>query len=559
MLKSLKIQNVALIERAEISFGEGLNVLSGETGAGKSVIMECVNFALGQKADKTMITSGQESCSVVCVFDALGDRRLKDAFSDLDIDYDEEIVIKRTLTADGKSSIRLNGEAVNATMLKKITSLLVDVHGQSDHFALLKESNQLELIDALGDKTVAPIKRDISQIIAEIKEVVSRLDALGGNAEDRARRIDYLEFCIKEIESVDFKEGEDEQLVSRKKKLINSEKIASAIAEATEKLSGDASAIDLIAQAERAVSQISQFDEAFAGIADELSQAIDGLNDVSARLKDCFDTDFDPKELDLIEERLDRIGAIKSKYGRTYEDVNKKYNDFLSEVELLSESGSNAEKLEKAKGELTACLESLYDKLTVERKKTAEALSLSLSAKLKELAMKNARFSVGFEREEGVLSPLGADKVTFLFSANLGEPPKPLSKVISGGELSRLMLAVKSVTGDAISRSTYVFDEIDSGISGNAARVVAENFAKIAQKRQIIAISHLPQIVAMADRSLLIEKTDDGVRTRTEVVALSDAGHVKEVLRLIGGAISRSGEEHAKEMIALARAYKNGL
>ena len=270
MLKSLKIQNVALIERAEISFGEGLNVLSGETGAGKSVIMECVNFALGQKADKTMITSGQESCSVVCVFDALGDRRLKDAFSDLDIDYDEEIVIKRTLTADGKSSIRLNGEAVNATMLKKITSLLVDVHGQSDHFALLKESNQLELIDALGDKTVAPIKRDISQIIAEIKEVVSRLDALGGNAEDRARRIDYLEFCIKEIESVDFKEGEDEQLVSRKKKLINSEKIASAIAEATEKLSGDASAIDLIAQAERAVSQISQFDEAFAGMAEAM-------------------------------------------------------------------------------------------------------------------------------------------------------------------------------------------------------------------------------------------------------------------------------------------------
>ena len=556
MLKCLKIKNVALISEAEIEFGEKLNVLSGETGAGKSVILECVNFALGQKADKTMITSGENTCSVVCVFDVSDNKRVKEVLDELEIDYDDEIIVKRTFSIDGKSSIRLNGESVNATMLRKVTSLLVDVHGQSDHFALLSDRNQLELIDNLGGETIKDIKAEISDKIAEIKDVQKKLDGLGGSAEDRARRIDYLTYCIKEIDAVGFYEGEDEELLSQKKKLINSEKIISAITEATEKLSGDNSAVDLATDAERCVSQIMQYDAAYAEMSDSLNDIIERLGDISAKLKDSFDMDFDPKELDLIEDRLDKINFLKSKYGKTYEDIQVKYSAFVDEVELLSQSEENAAKFEREKSAYLAELDEKYDKLTTERKKVAKELSVKLSAKLKELAMKNASFDVEFEKTENTLSAQGTDKVTFLFTANLGEPLKPLSKVISGGELSRLMLAIKTVTGDALNQSTYVFDEIDAGISGNAARVVAENFAQIAANRQIIAISHLPQIVAMADTSLLIKKSETDERTYTEVVTLDEEGVVNEVLRLIGGIESASGRTHAKEMIALAKKYK---
>ena len=345
----------------------------------------------------------------------------------------------------------------------------------------------------------------------------------------------------------------------KKKKLINSEKIISAISESTEKLSGDGTAIDLISDAEKCVSQISQYDESYVSLADALNNIIDELGDISARLKDSFDVDFDPKELDAIEERLDKINALKSKYGKTYADISAKYDAFSEELELLSSSEKNAAALTAKKNGYLKELDVLYDKLTAERKRAAEDMSAKLSAKLKELAMKNARFDVLFEKNEDALSPSGADKVTFLFTANLGEPLKPLSKVISGGELSRLMLAIKTVTGDAVSQSTYVFDEIDAGISGNAARVVAENFAQIAKNRQIIAISHLPQIVAMADLSLLITKRESAGRTITEVVRLDEATRVEEILRLIGGVESDSGRTHAKEMIALADAYKKTI
>ncbi len=559
MLKCLKIKNVALISEAEIEFGDKLNVLSGETGAGKSVLLECVNFALGQKADKTMITSGENACSVVCVFDVSDNDQVKDVLDELEIEYDDEIIVKRTFSVDGKSSIKLNGESVNATMLRKVTSLLVDVHGQSDHFALLNDRNQLELIDNLGGDAVKGVKAEISDKIEKVKDVQKKLDNLGGSAEERSRRIDYLTYCIKEIDAVGFTEGEDEELLSQKKKLINSEKIISAITEATEKLSGDNSAVDLVTEAERCVSQIMQYDAAYAEMTEVLSDVIDRLGDVSAKLKDSFDMDFDPKELDVIEDRLDKINFLKSKYGKTYEDIRAKYAAFAEEVELLSQSEENAAKFEKERSVRLAELDLLYGRLTEQRKKVAKDLSAKLSSKLKELAMKNASFDVDFEKTENTLSALGTDKVTFLFTANLGEPLKPLSKVISGGELSRLMLAIKTVTGDAINRSTYVFDEIDAGISGNAARVVAENFAQISVGRQIIAISHLPQIVAMADTSLLIRKNETDSRTYTEVVTLDEEGVVNEVLRLIGGIESASGRMHAKEMVSLARDYKKNL
>ena len=558
MLKSLSIKNVALISNAELEFGSGLNVLSGETGAGKSVVLEAINFALGQKADKSMITNGEDHCSVVCVFSIDGSDSVKKALQELEIDFDDEIVVKRTFCLDGRSSVKLNGETVNATMLRKVTSLMVDVHGQSDHFMLLKESNQLELVDRLGGDGIAAKKAEILACQEEMKAIDKSLSELGGSDEDRAKRLDYIEYCLNEIDGAALAAGEDEKLLSRKKVLINAEKIASAVNEAGEKLSGDGYAVDMATDAERALSSVSQYNDKLSECAERLSALIDELGEISALVKDAVDFDFDENELDEIENRLDVISRLKSKYGKTIDDVLLKRDEFIKEKDLLLGSEENAKKLLEKRAILNEKLSRYCEELTKKRKTVCDELSGKLSLKLKDLGMKNAVFGVEFEKSDRITSN-GNDEVSFVFSANLGEAPKPLSKIISGGELSRLMLAIKTVTGSATVQSTYIFDEIDAGVSGNAAVTVAENFALIAASRQIIAVSHLPQIVAMADVSLLIKKREEGGRTHTEVITLDEEGKTEELVRLIGGLKSDAALNHAKELIVRAEAFKKTL
>lgn len=558
MLKSLTIKNFALIRYAEISFGDRLNVMSGETGAGKSVVLESINFVLGQKADKVMITNGENSCSCSCTFDVSGNLAVKAVLEDIGVDYDDTLIIKRTMTVDGKNSIKLNGETVTATMLRKVTANLVDVHGQSDHFVLLKEANQLALLDTLGGQPVADKKTEIAKILEELKKNKQLAEKLGGG-EDGAKRLDYISYCIKEIENVNFLNGEDEELLTKKKKLMNYEKIASALTEAENNLSGDGCATDLISSAVRCVESLANIDGLYANLSDRLSTVLDDLVDISETITSSYDDEFDPKELDYIEDRLDKINSLKSKYGKTFEAIQEKLEEFKQEYNLILDSGASLEKLNSERQKLLAELAVLYNNLTDIRKRTADNLSDKLTEKLHELGMKNAKFDVLFEKQEG-LSNLGQDNVTFLFTANLGETLKPLSKVISGGELSRLMLAIKTVTGSAISQGTYIFDEIDAGISGEAGQIVAENFAQIAKTKQIIAISHLPQIVAMSDTSLMIRKSEDGGKTQTFIEALNDETKLKEVLRLIGGNESSvSAVNHATEMIDRANNYKKTI
>ena len=560
MLKTLVIENVALIEKAEIEFTKGLNVLSGETGAGKSVILESVNFVLGARADKTLILQGKDKCAVTAVFDVLGNFAVMEALSKLDIDFDGELIIKRIMHVDGRSSIKLNGESVTAQMLKKVTSLLVDVHGQSDHFLLLKEKNQLELIDALGGADINEIKSKIAAIISEIYDVDDKLSSLGGSDEDRAKRLDYIEFCIKEIEEVGFTKGEDEELLSRRKKLQNYGKISEAISACLNAVNGDGGATDLISESVRSLDSVAGFSEVYSALSERLRAVLDELSDVSETLADSFDDEFDPNELDTIERRIDDINRVKKKYGGDHATVEKNLENFKAEKNLLSDSGYEANKLALLRGELIKKLHLFYDELTEKRKFSAEKLSLTLTEKLRDLAMKNAVFTVKFDKTQEEISKNGNDEIEFLFSANAGEDVKPLSKIASGGELSRLMLAVKSVSGAAFGSVTYVFDEIDAGVSGNAAFVVAENFAKIAKEKQIIAVSHLAQIVAMSDRSFYIYKKEIDGRTNTFVTMLSDSEKVYEIVRLIGGregdAASRS---HAENLISNAKVFKKNL
>lgn len=561
MLKNLTIKNVALIRFTEIEFSKGLNVLSGETGAGKSVVLEALNFALGQKADKSMICHGEKECSVTCSFDIQNNNLVKSSLADLGIEGDDEIIVKRTLNIDGRSSIRLNGESVSATMLRKVTSQLVDVHGQSDHFLLLKEANQLSLLDNLGGEDISKIKNDISNLIGEIKQIDTQLATLGGDETSRARKIDYLQFAINEIEKVNFLPDEEQNLTERKKKLLNLEKIALACSESYDALSGEGGVTDVLSSVARKINYISSFGKEYEKLAERLETCLEEITDIAELINDSCDDNFDPNEIEEIETRLNTLNALKKKYGKSYQDVMDSLNSFKTELDLISDSAEKTEQLLTKRKALILRLESLYEQLTSVRKNIAQTLSKKLSDKLKELAMKGAIFEVEFTLQDGeILSTKGRDNVCFMFTANKGEVLKPLSKIISGGELSRLMLAIKSVTGGNFGAETFIFDEIDVGISGEAAEVVAQNFAQIAVDRQIVAISHLPQIVSMADVGFKIEKAEEGERTITHVTKLDDEGKTFEVLRLVGGnAQSNAALVHAQEMIDKANHYKQSL
>lgn len=561
MLNYLTIKNVALIRATEIEFYKGLNVLSGETGAGKSVVLEALNFALGQKANKSMICRGETECSVTCSFDVSCNDAVKRALSECGFDDDDELIVKRTLSDTGKSTIRLNGEPITSSSLRKITSLLVDVHGQSDHFMLLKEANQLSMIDGLGQNDIEPIKDDIRSILSEIKAVDDKLALLGGNDVDKERKIDYLRYAIGEIESADVSENEENELQERKKKLGNLEKITNTCAECYDALSSEGGVTDVLSNVSRKISTLSQYGKDYEKLLDRLEGCLDEISDISEIIGESRDEEFDAEEIETIERRLEVIRSIKKKYGKTYGEVVSTLNSFKEELNLIVSGAEETAKLNDKRAVLVEQIERDYDRLSVIRKKVAESLEKALSEKLKELAMKNAVFKVEFNRlQNEVLSENGRDRVTFMFNANKGEALNPLSEVISGGELSRLMLAIKSVTGGNFGAETFIFDEIDSGISGEAAEVVAENFAKISQNRQIIAISHLPQIVAMADVGFLIYKKEESDRTVTHVERLDEDGKVSEVVRLVGGNLSsNTAVLHAKELVLRADEYKKSI
>ena len=560
MLRTLTVSNVALIRRAEISFTGGLNVLSGETGAGKSVLLEAINFVLGARADKTMITSGETQCSVSCVFSVDKGSEAAQFMDEFGIEFDDEIIIKRNLFADGRSTIRLNGEQVTAQMLRKVTSSLVDVHGQSDHFVLLKERNQLLLLDELGGEKVSLKKSDISAVIDKIRSVDEKLSKLGGSEDERAKRLDYVKYCIDEIEKVAFYRGEDEELSLRKKKLLNAEKIAESVSSANEALISDGGVADKLGDCVRSLDSISAFSAEYGELSERLSAVLDEVNDVSRLLADSVDEEFDPKEIDSIERRLDDLSLLKRKYGKTFDEIETALSSYKEEYNLLLDGAFEAKKLAEERGSLLLDLDRRYDELTAIRKAVADGFSGKLTEKLKELSMSGAKFGVEFSKRENALSADGNDEVLFTFSANVGEEQKPLSKIISGGELSRLMLAIKSVSGQNASSLTYIFDEIDAGISGAAAFVVANNFAEISRTRQIIAVSHLPQIVAMADTSVYIRKEEENGKTHTVVCTLKEDERVNEVIRLIGGSTGdKASVEHATNLVSSARAFKRSL
>ena len=569
MLKNIQIKNVALIEEASIEFEKGLNVLSGETGSGKSVILDSLNFVLGAKADKSMIRNGSDFCMVKAEFDVKNNPFIKSELDALDIDCDDDLIVSRKFSLSGSGSIKINGEPVTLTGLKNVTGHLVDVHGQSEHFYLLKESNQLALIDAYGGEKIAKAKEELSKEISALKNVLSELNKLGGDDGQRALRLDILKYQVNEIKESDIKENEYEDLIALKAKLSNQEKISEALNETKQALSGEGAATDGVSYARNAISRISNLDKSYADILTRLENAYAEIEDISETVSGFMDDfDFSEADLDRTEERISLIKNLFKKYGGSYNDLIAFESNAENEIEKLENFDKLAEELLVKKVKLSEKVYSLYIKLSSLRKNFAKDFSEKVACEIRELNMKNAVFDVKFnelpdfnkEKDDIKISENGLDEISFMFSANLGEPLKSLSKIISGGEMSRFMLAIKSRTAKYSEISTLVFDEIDAGISGETAKVVGEKFVKLSEDVQLIAVSHLPQIVALGDNNLLIKKIETDGKTVSVIEKINGEKLVAEIVRLIGGTSeSPSAIAHAKELIKNAARLKTSL
>ena len=566
MLKSLTIKNVALIENTTIEFSTGLNILSGETGAGKSVILDSLAFVLGAKADKTMIRRSSDFCSVKAVFETENDQIISDILTENDIESEETLIIFRKFSISGSSEVKVNGESLPVSVLKKITARLVDLHSQSEHFYLLKESNQLELIDKYAGEDIFALKENINNKVNDLKSVLNQLETLGGDEQQRAIKLDILKYQVDEIEKTDFKENEDIELNELKIKLNNQEKILNALKTAKQALTNDGAATDCLSTARAQLNSISSFSEEYSLLCDRLITIYSEIDDISDTINDIADSfDFNGYDLEKVEERLSVIKNIKKKYGNDYFEVQNFLTNAQAEIERLENFDILADKLLAQKSNLKNEIYDLYLNLSNTRKRFAKEFSDKVLNEVRQLNMKNAEFSISFSdlpNKDDCNCTLknGIDEISFLFSANLGEPLKPLSKIISGGELSRFMLAIKAQSAKFDNVKTMIFDEIDAGISGETAFVVGEKFAKIAKSTQVIAISHLSQIAAMADNNLLIYKYELDGKTISDVKNLDETQKIDEIVRLVGGNNDTiTAKEHALSLINKSKDIKNNI
>lgn len=555
MLERLYIKNMALIEEADIQFDENFNVLSGETGSGKSVILDSINFVLGSKADKSMIRYGTSEALVRAEFIFDSDSAAARQLAELDIECEGAAVISRRFTQDGKGGIKINGNTVTTGMLKKVAAHLVDVHGQSEHFFLLSESNQLSVIDMLCGGKAVELKNKISSLIAQKNDCRSEIALLGGSEQERAQKLDLLAYQINEIEAANLSVGETESLRAKKKIFDNSERVLSALGAVKEILGADNGCVDLLSTAHRQTAQIADVAEEYGNISNRLDDLYIETSDLSETVSDIIDNfSFDAEEANAVEERLNLIKSLTKKYGADEESILAFLQSAKAQYDSLNDAASALEKLNAKIDKIDDEIYLNCQELTKLRKSVCEGFCAAVIGQLKSLNIPNARFYVDFkpyDRENVEANGGGADKICFMFSANRGEPPKPLGKVISGGEMSRFMLAVKTQLKGLNGISTYIFDEIDAGISGITAKTVADKFVSISKETQIIAVSHLPQVCAAASSQYLISKSDvNNEKTVTNIKRLTREERVDEIVRLTGSIVTDAARRHAEELLS---------
>ena len=547
MLNLLHIENIAVIECADITFDSGFNILTGETGAGKSIVIDAISAILGERAYRDMIRTGTNKASVRAVF---ADVPELPWFEDNGVEYDSEVVIQREVHLDGKNVCRVNGALVTVSILRKLGIQLINIHGQHDSASLFDENNHLQFLDAFAENESL---RDTYLVkFSEVTKLRREIERLHMDESEKLRRMETLRYQINEISKANLQVGEDEALESRRKVLQNAEKLSDGIHTAVECLyGGDETdgAASLLAEAERELGRLARFTDAYQELHEKVADLMYQVQDAAEELRDARDDlSFSADELEQIESRLDIIHRLRRKYGTTCEEILQYHENAQKELDEIEFADDHVERL-KAKCEKAE--EAAWDaalKLRKNRMNTAKELSARILTELAQLDMPGVQFSCNFTETE--LTPNGADLVAFYMSANAGEALKPLSKVASGGELARIMLAMKNVLAEQDQVATLIFDEVDTGVSGRAAQKVAEKLRSVAKSKQVLCVTHLPQLAALANTHLLIVKEERQGRTYTTVTPLDLEGRKRELARIIGGAnITETTLKSAEEML----------
>lgn len=558
MLTNLHIKNLALIEELEVDFSEGLNVMTGETGAGKSIIIGSIELALGGKVDRGFLREGTEESLAELIF-SVSENHEKELEA-LGIRPEEgEVILSRRIT-ENRAVNKINGETVPASRLREAAQYLMDIHGQHEHQSLLQKKKQLEILDKYAGEGLTEPKAELKKVYQEYISLKKELAESRSDEEERARELAFLVFEAEEIRTAALVPGEDEALEEEYKKLTNGRKIMDAVAEA-HALTGSTSyesAGEAVGKAYRSLASVAGYDEKLQSLWEQLGTIDSLLNDFSRDLSEYMDGfDFSPERLSQIEERLNQVNKLKAKHGRTIEKVLEVLKEKEERIEKLQNYDLYLEKLEADVEKAEKEVERLCSEISKIRQKAAEALSLQITGHLQELNFLDVRFSIQVDRLPQY-SANGYDETEYLIAVNVGESLKPLAKVASGGELSRVMLALKTVLADKDEVDSIIFDEIDTGISGRTAQKVSEKMALIGKNRQVICITHLPQIASMADAHYLIEKKVQGQTTTTGIRKLTPDKEVEELARMLGGVeITDKVLENAQEMKRQAKELKS--
>lgn len=560
MLERLSIKNIALIREQTIEFSDGLNVLTGETGAGKSLIIDSLSLLLGEKADKSLITHGETFATVEAVFSNLSENVLS-VFDEFGMEREDALVVSRKISVDGKNECRVNGVSFTLSMLKKLSAPLMDLHGQFEHQNLLKVSKHIEILDLFGGNEIAQILEEYRILFSKYESNQAELRSLVTNDQERERLIDLYSYQVQEIDNAGFYEGEEEELKQMRNQILHSEKILETLQNAVLLGKGDgyeySGVLETIKKMQNMLSAICEYSENISSEIERIESLKIELEDIVETLNDIKDNMyFDEQKAKQNEERLDLLSSLKKKYGSTIEEMISYRDQKQKELENLLNSKSRIFELKKEQSMLEEKLLTVANKLSQKRKENAIKMQKQVTDELKSLGMKSASFVIDIQNlgiENRNIN--GFDKVEFMFSANLGEEVKPLKAVASGGEMSRFMLAVKNITAKIEGIETLIFDEIDTGVSGMMALVLGQKLCSVSKFSQVICVTHLAQVASYGKTHFEISKSESNGRTFTHVKALSCEERLKEIARLISGVATQNSLSSAEELLKQAEDF----
>jgi DNA repair protein RecN (Recombination protein N) len=559
VLKELSIKNFAIIEEVSVSFSDGLTVLTGETGAGKSIIIDAVHLLAGGRGSQEFIRHGAKKAELEGLFYIHNSQHpVFQKLQDVGIEADEDsVILRRDINDHGKSVCRVNGKLVTIAILREIGGSLIDIHGQHESQELMDERLHISLLDQFAGSKLHKAKESYSELFQKYTKLKKELAAVSDNEQQIAQRIDLYQYQINEIDAIELIDNEDEDLQAERKKFQNYHKTFERISAAHEALNGESKGLDWIGNAMSELEDIASFDESYKEQAELVSNSFYSLQELSYQLKSEMDeSEFDEERLNVIEERLAAIQSLKRKYGNSIEEIITYRHKIGEELDALMNRDERIQQRQKALEQVGKDLEIDAKELTIYRKKAAKSLSEAIVLQLRELFMEKATFEVIF-KPSAIFDKNGKDDVSFYMSTNVGEPAKPISKIASGGELSRMMLALKGIFSKHQGITSIIFDEVDTGVSGRVAQAIAEKIANISRSSQVLCITHLPQVAAMADQQLLIEKEVMGKRTMTKLTEVTGQNRVQELSRMMSGSeITTLTLEHATELLSIAEQRK---